>query len=239
MTSYAAEIPDPPFMWSLPPDASPYCQPGQIVHIYALLDPFTSAIRYIGKSIRPEQRLKDHCNDRANTHRTHWIRSVIRRGRRPRLIVLDSFPACLGWQEAERRWIAWALAKGEPLTNGTSGGDGVPDLPPESRARIVAAWTGRKHRPETLLKLGAASRGRHHSEESRERRRQAMKDRVFSPEHRARLSMAIRKLTDDQVRDARRRIADGEALKSIAADFGVDKGTLSNLKRGLFYGDVS
>jgi hypothetical protein len=228
----------PPFAWRVPAGSSPWYAPGTLVHIYALIDPFTGHIRYIGKTIRPEQRLANHCNEHSNTHRSHWIQSVIRRGRRPKLVVMDSFPSCIGWQAVERAWIAWALEKGEPLTNGTSGGDGVPDLSPESRARIVATWKGRKHRPESLAKIGAASRKRRHTPEWRAYMSRVLAGRQFSPEHRALLSKRLRKLTDEQVRDARRRLAAGDTCSAIARDYGVDKGTLSNLKRGLFYGDV-
>lgn len=43
-----------------------------------------------------------------------------------------------------------------PLTNATSGGDGVPDLPPETRQRMAQVWIGRKHRPESLKKKAEA-----------------------------------------------------------------------------------
>jgi DNA-binding transcriptional regulator YiaG len=151
-------------------------------------------------------------------------------------MIMDSFPACIAWQEPERQWIAWAKDKGEPLTNGTSGGDGVPDLTPEARAKIVAAWTGRKHRPETLLKIGAASRKRRHTQEWRDHMRQKMKGRHITWGDK--ISAATRKLTDIQVSEIRAALQAGLTQASLARQYGVDSGTISNIKRGLFYRDV-
>lgn len=136
--------------------------PDQAHYIYGLFDPETGELRYIGKSDRPRGRLADQLNDRSNTHRCHWIQSLKGRGLTPVQRIIDSVPIGDDWQTVERAYIRGALAAGYPLTNATDGGDGVVGLSPESRARITAAWVGRKHRPESLVKIGNASRGRRH-----------------------------------------------------------------------------
>lgn len=207
-----------------------------ITYIYGLIDPFTDEIRYIGKSIRPKERLRDHCNDHSDCHRTHWIQRVIAHGRRPKLVILQELSESDDWQQAERDWIAKARESGWPLTNGTDGGDGVPNLCAESKAKIVKAWTGRKHRPESLIRIGAASRGRKKSEASKQVMREKMIGRAITWGDK--VSKAVRKLSDDQVREIRAALTGGEKQYVLAERYGVNKGTISNIKRGLFYTDV-
>lgn len=206
------------------------------IFIYALTDPETGAIRYIGKSIRPYQRLTNHCNEQARCHRTNWIRSLRSRGLRPALVILETLPPGADWQSAERRWIAHGREQGWPLTNSTSGGDGVPDLSPESRARIEAAWRGRKHKPETLALYSEIRRGRRHTDANKERMRGIMRGREIT--WGAQISRALRKLSDDQIRTIRRRLANGDRQLALASEYGVNKGTISNIKRRVSYGDV-
>lgn len=208
------------------------------IYIYALKDPFTDEIRYIGKSIRPRERLANQCNEHSNTYRCHWIQSILAKGKRPIQIILEELPSDADWQSAEKRWIAYGREQGWPLTNGTDGGDGVPGLSGESKERMLATWKGRKHKPESLLKIGAASRQRRHAPEWSQLMHEKMKDRVFSPEHLQKISHSLRKLTDDQVREIRRALAQGALQKELAKVYGVDKGTISNIKRKVSYGDV-
>lgn len=203
---------------------------GSPIYIYALKDPFTDQIRYIGKSIRPHERLMNECNERVNTHRSHWIQSVLARGQRPIQIILETLPHDAHWQSCEQMWIAYGRAQGWPLTNGTNGGDGVPGVSGDSLARMRATWIGRKHKPESLLKMAAASRGRKHTPEWCEYMRGVLKGREFTDEHRKRLSEGVRKLSDEQVAEIKERLAQGALVKDLAAFYGVHRTTLSKIK---------
>ena len=205
---------------------------GPISFIYGLADPETGDIRYIGKSIRPVGRLRDHINDQSLCHRTNWIRSLKSRGLDPELIVLESVQGEWPWQEAERFWIQYAKGHGCNLVNGTSGGDGVSDLPAESRERIRTAWIGRKHKPESLAKMGDASRGRHKSEAMKEAMRQKMKGRKIT--WIGKISEANRKITSAQAEDIGRRIEGGEKVKDLAAEFRVHRTTISKINMGRY-----
>ena len=44
-----------------------------MVFIYALIDPFTFKVRYIGKTINLKQRFNRQMVERSNTHRCNWI----------------------------------------------------------------------------------------------------------------------------------------------------------------------
>lgn len=90
-------------------------------YIYALVDPFSGLVRYIGKSVRPRERLVNQCNERANTHRCHWIQSVLAKGSRPLQVIVAVVPAGGDWQSVERAWIQVARELGWPLVNGTDG----------------------------------------------------------------------------------------------------------------------
>lgn len=205
------------------------------VHIYALLDPESLQVRYVGKSVRPNERLSNHMNEPPSScHRSHWIQALKRRGLRPVLVILESVCGAWPWQESERYWIKRGRTLGWPLTNNTSGGDGVCDLPPESRARMARTWLGRKHSPETIAKLKRARALRPgHSEETRRKMSVAHSGRTITWGDK--LAEKSRKLTPEECADVNARLARGETVKSVAADLGVHRTTLSKIKLGRYF----
>jgi DNA-binding transcriptional regulator YiaG len=211
-------------------------RPDSVICIYGLIDPETKGIRYIGQSERPAERLTNHCNESTVNHRTNWIKGLLSRDLRPGLVILEMVDGDKDWCEAERRWIALGKSLGWDLTNGTEGGDGVSGLPEETRARMRKTWLGRKHRPESIAKMSEGRCGRRHSEEHKTKMSRIMKGRTI--DWGDKISKAISKLTDDQVREARALLAQGVTQDRIAEKLGVNKGTISNLKRGKFYKHV-
>jgi hypothetical protein len=208
-------------------------------YIYGLKEPDTQLIRYIGKSIRPQQRLRNHINDKSKCHRTNWIRSLKQRGLEPELIIIEEIHGEWPWQESEKFWIAFARKHGWPLVNSTDGGDGVVNLSGESKERMAKTWVGRKHKPESLIKIGLASKGRHHTEEHKQHMKEIMSNREFTEEWRKKLSLANRKFTSEQVIEIRKRLANGERVKDLAQEYGVHRTTITNIKKEHFYGDVN
>ena len=93
--------------------------------VYALCDPRTGEVRYVGKTARSvHARVRAHTNGvlrGGSTHKDNWLRSI---DCKPRVTVL-----ALGLSEQlddlERRWIAALRTEGAPLTNLTDGGEGV------------------------------------------------------------------------------------------------------------------
>lgn len=131
--------------------------------IYALLDPRTDEVRYIGKANNAAKRLQTHLRDahRRDTPVYRWMRKLLDLGMRPRVEVLE---VTADWREAEMRLIAVTRARGVRLLNVAEGGD-QPYCAPEVRAangRKVAAL--RKNDPlakriwEIKRTLGAAYR---------------------------------------------------------------------------------
>ncbi len=133
-------------------------------YIYLLLDPNTKAIRYVGKTKTLNKRYNGHLCEgrkfRRNTHRTAWIRSLLNKGLKPVMQLLD-------WEEndgadAEIYWIKHFKDAGCDLVNDTIGGE--------------APMLGKKHSEATRLKMSnssarkgkpALNKGVPHSEETK------------------------------------------------------------------------
>lgn len=100
--------------------------------IYALLEPSTGEIRYIGKARNSLQRFKGHMRDRVRRDYPvyRWINKLVAEGKEPDLIVLEVTP---DWQAAERRLIELSRARGCRLLNVAEGGD-APHCSTEQRS---------------------------------------------------------------------------------------------------------
>lgn len=105
--------------------------------IYALCEPDTGEVRYIGKAINPQLRLQRHLAPHALARRSHknsWLKNLLARGQSPMLCILQEAPLEEAY-ELEKWWIAVYRPNGR-LTNATDGGEGVTNPPAEVRARI-------------------------------------------------------------------------------------------------------
>lgn len=104
--------------------------------VYALVDPRDEQVRYVGKSVAVETRIKAHLRDRSATRKARWVRALQREGRVPEVLILETGAG--DWQGAEVKWIAYFRAAGCDLTNATSGGEGLHNPTEETRERIGA-----------------------------------------------------------------------------------------------------
>ena len=141
-----------------------------MTHIYALIDPETAQMRYVGKSNDPIRRLGRHLSTArmdtkiGNKKFEKWLLELVARGHRPGIVVLETIEH-IRWKDAERYWISQLRAAGFALLNVHPGGAGP------SRRR----WS---------------TGGRPLSEEHRAAISETLRGRVFSDEHRQRLSEA-------------------------------------------------
>ena len=202
-----------------------------MVFIYALIDPFTFRIRYIGKTDNLKRRLANQLNETSNTYRCHWLQSLKSKGKKPIQAVLQEVSESENWQEIEKKWIRIAKKYGWPLVNCTDGGDGVTNLSGESKERMLLTWKGRKHKPETLLKLSASSRGRVKPEKSKDIVSQKMKGRKI--EWADKLQTALRKFDEATVFLV---LEDLKTMKviDVAAKYGVHRTTISKINCGTY-----
>ena len=115
--------------------------------IYALCDPTTNEVRYIGKSTNVRKRLVSHCSDtkRKNNYCTNWVRSL--KPLKP--VILELEVTNQDWVEAEQFWISYFKWLGARLTNHTTGGEGafgITHVTSEiTKAKISKALMGNKN----------------------------------------------------------------------------------------------
>lgn len=88
------------------------------IQIYALADPFTHEVRYVGKAKNANARYKGHLCSRRSTPVYRWIKSLTKP---PELVILAS---CLtdDWQTVEKQVIA-QYRQTNNLLNIADGGD--------------------------------------------------------------------------------------------------------------------
>jgi GIY-YIG catalytic domain len=94
-----------------------------VMFIYALCDPQSGEIRYIGKADDVAKRLKGHLRERRRDFPLYrWIAKLRRRGGVPAVVVLEECSPD-SWQPAERQWIRECRQRGVRLLNVANGGD--------------------------------------------------------------------------------------------------------------------
>lgn len=103
--------------------AKPVCLGVKTTYIYALIDPRTEQIRYIGKTVNPKGRYCSHISPSSRCRKTKdWVQSLIKRGLKPIMEIIDEITdEC--WQDAEIGYIRLLKACGANLKNISQGGD--------------------------------------------------------------------------------------------------------------------
>ncbi len=127
--------------------------------VYALSDPETDELRYIGITILTlERRLSQHMRPATlrGDYRSNWIKSLRTRGLRAKIELVEEVASVEAMKEAEQFWICQFRALGFRLTNGTDGGNHVAGShkpkSKEQKAKISASLTGRIQ-PRELVEL--------------------------------------------------------------------------------------
>lgn len=196
--------------------------------IYALVDPNTQQIRYVGKSNDPQVRLYRHFREKGNTYKVKWLQSLKEKGQTPEILILEEVHVSQ-WQERESYWISFYRAQGLDLANGTDGGDGIHGMKhtPEARAKISEAGKGnqyskgRKHPPEEIARRAASMKGHEVSEETREKISASKRGKPRSPETIAKMSASLtgRKQSAEMIEKKRgRKVSEETKMKmSLAA----------------------
>lgn len=181
-------------------------------HIYALIDPRTDAVRYIGKADDLEWRYRCHLNDRHKSAKSMWVKKLLGLGLYPQMRCLASIPSWM-WQEAEEFYIALYRAAGVPLLNLTAGGEGSNGYEPTPEARKNISESAKKRgvsrehldymtaraakcnrgkmkpcAPEIRAKIAASLRGRKLSPEAVAKKSASLKAFYKTPEGKASLA---------------------------------------------------
>lgn len=139
------------------------------VFIYALCEPGTRCVRYIGKTNNLRNRLRQHLtiSVKETTHLGNWLRSLA--GKLPNQVLLREVQESEGGP-SEIKYIRIARALNLDLVNATDGGDGGRHSE-ETRRKLrdlnlgeKNAMFGRRMSTETRAKMSAAGKGRAKSE---------------------------------------------------------------------------
>jgi hypothetical protein len=122
----------------------PSMLPQKRVTIYALCEPESGLIRYVGKTrYTPERRLTYHLTQSRSSRlpSANWLRSLNLRGFRPIMVELERVGLNDDWASRERFWISACKDAGFRLLNLTDGGEGAHGFEPtdEHRSKISQA----------------------------------------------------------------------------------------------------
>lgn len=161
--------------------------------LYALIDPRTGDVRYVGASTRGMARPKEHgtaYGRRGRTHRHAWLKQLWLKGLVPSILVLGGYADPTAMYAAEVRTIAEFRAAGFDLVNMTDGGEGTKGrrLTPEHRRKLDRSHG--KCSAEVRAAVGNAHRGTRLSLEQKQKISVTMTGRRISDEHRRNIAMA-------------------------------------------------
>lgn len=106
--------------------------------VYALIDPQTESVMYVGKAKHIGARFRQHYDTRRGTDaKSDWIRRLARTGLKPRITVLERCDTVDAMNAAERKWNQKYKALGQAELNIATGGTSrvganVPNTPREN-----------------------------------------------------------------------------------------------------------
>ena len=89
----------------------------ETLFVYALCEPGTEIVRYVGVSEQPEKRINQHIIAKRNAALVDWLKQIKAQGLLPSLLILETFDNHWSGMLGERRWIHHYLAQQAQLFN--------------------------------------------------------------------------------------------------------------------------
>lgn len=134
----------------------------KLYSIYLLIDPISLLPRYIGISGNVKLRFRNHLNENKKTHKSHWIKQLLKIGKEPILSVICNNLTIQQAKEQEIKLIREYREMGYPLTNITNGGEGCFGriVSKEERDAISKRTKGIKRAQETGIKISISKKGK-------------------------------------------------------------------------------
>jgi len=115
--------------------------------IYALADPETDEVRYVGKADCVKERYASHLREAKtgkNSHKCNWIRQLFSKDLIPKLIVLEEVSQ-EDWKKAEIYYIEEFKKLGHRLTNIAKGGEGFESGYVQDQLFLMKKYLGKKY----------------------------------------------------------------------------------------------
>jgi len=195
----------------------------RIVYIYALAEPETSNIRYIGKTVNLKDRLNRHFSETSNTYKNNWLKSL--NGVKPNIIILDICDES-NWIEYEQYYISKYKLLGYNLTNHTIGGEGFSGtkLTEQHKLNISNSGKGRILSDETKLKISIAKKGKTFSQEHINNLKESHKGK--KPKTTKRFCKKILQIKDDII------IKQWDSIKEASIFYKVNHSSISRCCSG-------
>jgi hypothetical protein len=187
--------------------------------VYCLIDPFTSEVRYVGKSSRGVLRIREHFGIKGRNacgYAKMWLRKLHSQNAKPIVLILNESGSEKDVLENEIRVIKLFRESGFDLLNITDGGEGTSGRilsvdqrmkisrklmgHPSSdkvRAAVSMANKGRKMLPHVKAALIAANKGRKPSAETVKKMHDALRAKPISPDTRKKMSAGMRARWND------------------------------------------
>lgn len=167
--------------------------------VYAVVDPRSDEIRYVGQTKRLHDRARRHRYGKTHGNVKAWERELISLGLKPIFRVLEDGLAASQIDERECYWIVKGLALGWPLLNLLSGPTGYVggNIPCEVRQKISETmrenWANVEFRDEQTRRIRKALA----DPEIRARLSQLASERELAPETREKISLTLQELWQD------------------------------------------
>jgi len=171
--------------------------------IYALCDPRTHEVRYIGRSSSGMERPKSHLRPsrlKEESYKVNWIKSLLAQGLKPTIQILHEFQDD-ATNEQLNHGEMWCIAHyklcGYKLTNATDGGEGLLNPSDFIRSKLSKAHKGKRFSVEHKAKISESTKlsntrkGKKLSEDHRAKMSKSAQNRpAISPETRSRMRAA-------------------------------------------------
>lgn len=159
--------------------------------IYALIDPISREVRYVGKTVDIRGRFMRHLTDlKSNRRKSEWITALRALSLKPeiKIIETDEDGPGYGWPEAERFWIAFFKSAGANLYNLDNGGCHGALRSQETKDKIRIGNLGKKRSLEYRQMMSRRMKGKPMSPNARRALLSSHLGKSPSAESRAKMS---------------------------------------------------
>ena len=224
--------------------------------IYGLLDPETQQLRYVGYTSNKIKRYSKHHSLKvlANdfSHKANWIKSLIAKGLKAEMMIIEEFATAEELPEAEIKYISNYRNVGYDLTNSTDGGEGQQNPSEETRKKMGSGqrgkpspMKGKKHTAEAKQKMSESHKGlpsswvgRKHTDEARKKQSESHIGKPSWRKGKTGFISKRRKLTNEQVKQIREEYKPGDNKTKIAEKYNIDRSCISDILENKIYKEV-